>query len=122
MAPLSETIDAHVGAGVESTVRAHHRRRLARNGQSERLDPPAGSRWASGDPPVREGNELEVLIDGAEALPRIAAELTSARSSIDIAGWHLTADFGLTRDEHAKRLRDLLGELAEHVRVRVLLW
>jgi phosphatidylserine/phosphatidylglycerophosphate/cardiolipin synthase-like enzyme len=124
MGSLSESIDARVGASVESAIRAHHRRRLARIGQSERLEPPESSPslWASVDPPLREGNELEVLIDGAQALPRIAAELASARSSIDIAGWHLTADFGLTRDGHAKRLRDLLGELAERVPVRVLLW
>jgi len=71
---------------------------------------------------VREGNELEVLIDGAQALPQIAAAVSGARSSVDIAGWHVTPDFGLTRDEHAKRLRDLLGEVAESVPVRVLLW
>ena len=124
MAHLSARIDARVGAGVEAAVRAHHRRRLVRAGQAERIDPPRepASLWAAGDPPVREGNEIEVLIDGAEALPRIAGELQSARSSIDIAGWHLTADFGLTRDEDARRLRDLLGELAERVDVRVLLW
>jgi phosphatidylserine/phosphatidylglycerophosphate/cardiolipin synthase-like enzyme len=121
---LSESLDARVGAGVESAIKAHHRRRLARIGQSERLDPPEGSlsRWASGDPPVREGNELEVLIDGAQALPRIAEALSEARSSVDIAGWHLSAGFGLRRDDGAKRLRDLLGELAERVPVRVLLW
>ena len=39
-----------------------------------------------------------------------------------IAGWHVTAAFGLTRDDAAMRLRDLLGELAERVDVRVLLW
>jgi phosphatidylserine/phosphatidylglycerophosphate/cardiolipin synthase-like enzyme len=121
---LSESLDARVGAGVEAAIRAHHRRRLARIGQSERLDPPEGSPslWATGDPPVRGGNELEVLIDGAQALPRMAEELAEARSSIDIAGWHLTAGFGLRRDDGAKRLRDLLGELAQRVPVRVLLW
>jgi phosphatidylserine/phosphatidylglycerophosphate/cardiolipin synthase-like enzyme len=45
-----------------------------------------------------------------------------ARSSVHIAGWCLSPDFGLTRDQRAARLRDLLGELAERVDVRVLLW
>ena len=121
---LSASVDERVGAAVESAVRGHHRRRLQRCGHSDSLDPPAnaGSLWVPGDLPIRDGNELAVLIDGAEALPRIATALESARSSIDIAGWHLTTDFGLTRDQGAKRLRDLLGDLAERVSVRVLLW
>jgi phosphatidylserine/phosphatidylglycerophosphate/cardiolipin synthase-like enzyme len=121
---MKAALDAWIGTGVESAVRAHHHRRLRRNGKAECLDPPREpeSLWVAGEPPVRAGNELEVLIDGAQALPRIAAMLEAARSSIDIAGWHLTADFGLTRDPNAKRLRDLLAELAELVSVRVLLW
>jgi phosphatidylserine/phosphatidylglycerophosphate/cardiolipin synthase-like enzyme len=63
-----------------------------------------------------------VLIDGEQALPRIAEALAAARSHVHIAGWHITAEFGLTRDAHAARLRDLLGDLAERVEVRVLLW
>jgi hypothetical protein len=38
------------------------------------LDAPPGG-WAEGDPPPRPGNELEVIVDGAEALPRIADEI-----------------------------------------------
>jgi len=63
-----------------------------------------------------------VLVDGGEALPRIAEALSGARSHVHIAGWHITPDFGLTRDDRASRLRDLLGDLAERVDVRVLLW
>jgi phosphatidylserine/phosphatidylglycerophosphate/cardiolipin synthase-like enzyme len=109
---------------VESAVRSHHRRRLRRAGQLDRLDPPAAatSLWAAGDPPARDGNDLQVLIDGAQALPLLAHTLAQARSSVHIAGWHVTADFGLTRDDAAMRLRDLLGELAQRVDVRVLLW
>lgn len=62
------------------------------------------------------------MIDGGEALPRIADSLGGARSHVHIAGWHVTPDFGLTRDDEASRLRDLLGDLAERVEVRVLLW
>jgi phosphatidylserine/phosphatidylglycerophosphate/cardiolipin synthase-like enzyme len=63
-----------------------------------------------------------VLIDGEQALPRIAEALATARSHVHIAGWHITAEFGLTRDAQAARLRDLLGDLAERIDVRVLLW
>ena len=63
-----------------------------------------------------------MLIDGGTALPQIAEDLAAARSHVHIAGWHVTPDFGLTRDDHASRLRDLLGELAERIEVRVLLW
>jgi phosphatidylserine/phosphatidylglycerophosphate/cardiolipin synthase-like enzyme len=63
-----------------------------------------------------------VLVDGGEALPRIAEALASARSHVHIAGWHVTPAFGLTRDAGASRLRDLLGELSQRVEVRVLLW
>ena len=113
-------LDGWVGERIESAIRVHHRRRLRRSGQLERLDPPHASTslWAAGDPPPRDGNELEVLIDGAHALPLLAQALADARSSIHIAGWHLTADFGLTRDREAMRLRDLLGELAERERPR----
>ncbi len=53
---------------------------------------------------------------------RIAEALAGARSHVHIAGWHVTPDFGLRRDDQASRLRDLLGDLAERIEVRVLLW
>ena len=123
MSAWIERIDGLAGEGIELALTAHHRRRLKRAGRVDQLDPPrGGSLWAAGDPPVRAGCALDVLIDGGQALPRIAQALMSARSRVQIAGWHVTADFGLTRDAHAARLRDLLGELAERVEVRVLLW
>jgi hypothetical protein len=61
-------------------------------------------------------------VDGGQALPRIVDARTGARSYVHIAGWHITPDFGLTRDERASRLRDVVGDLAERVEVRVLLW
>ncbi len=116
-------IDGLTGRAVDAAVGAHHRLRLKRAGRLQQLAPASdGSLWAAGDPPPREGNALDVLIDGAQALPRIADSLAAARSYVHIAGWHVTADFGLTRDAGAVRLRDLLGELAERVDVRVLLW
>jgi phosphatidylserine/phosphatidylglycerophosphate/cardiolipin synthase-like enzyme len=95
---------------------------LRRAGRLDQLDPPSNSLWAAGEPPPREGNALEVLIDGEQALPRIADAVTGAQSYVHIAGWHITPEFGLRRDERASRLRDLLADLAERVDVRVLLW
>jgi phosphatidylserine/phosphatidylglycerophosphate/cardiolipin synthase-like enzyme len=120
---LIERADGLIGEGLEAAIGAHHRRRLRRVGRIDQLDPaPDGMLWARGDPPPRAGGALEVLVDGGEALPRIAQALAGARSYVQIAGWHVTPDFGLTRDSVATRLRDLLGELAERVDVRVLLW
>jgi phosphatidylserine/phosphatidylglycerophosphate/cardiolipin synthase-like enzyme len=120
---LVERVDGSIGQRVEAAIDAHHRRRLRRVGRSDQLDPPSGSSlWAAGDPAPRTGCALEVLVDGGEALPRIAEALIGARSHVHVAGWHVTPDFGLTRDDQASRLRDLLGDLAERVEVRVLLW
>jgi phosphatidylserine/phosphatidylglycerophosphate/cardiolipin synthase-like enzyme len=118
-----ERLDGWTGQAVEGLIRGHHHRRLAGLDRLGQLDPPEdGSLWAAGDPSPREGCELKVLVDGAEALPAIAEVLAGARSHVHIAGWHLTPDFGLTRDGDAVRLRDLLGELSLRVDVRVLLW
>jgi phosphatidylserine/phosphatidylglycerophosphate/cardiolipin synthase-like enzyme len=120
---LRDRLDHAAGAAMEGVKRTHHRRRLDRLGQREQLDPPRESGlWAAGDPPPRAGCALDVLIDGAEALPRIADALQRARSHVHIAGWHVEPGFGLTRTADARPVRDLLGELAERVDVRVLLW
>jgi phosphatidylserine/phosphatidylglycerophosphate/cardiolipin synthase-like enzyme len=120
--PLEE-LDRAAGLGIDTLVRAHHRRRLNRAGRGGQLEPPDdGHLWAAGEPPPREGCKLEILIDGAEALPRISEALAGARTEVNVAGWHITPDFGLDRDEGARRLRDHLAELAERVDVRVLLW
>ena len=120
---LVERVDGWAGQGIEAAIGAHHRRRLQRVDRIDQLAPPdSPSLWAAGDPPPRAGCALDVLVDGGEALPRIAEALTGARSHVYIAGWHVTPDFGLTRDDRASRLRDLLGDLAERVEVRVLLW
>ncbi len=120
---LVERVDRWAGQGIQVAIGGHHRRRLRRVGRIDQLAPPDGpSLWAAGDPPPRTRCALDVLVDGGEALPRIAEALAAARSHVHIAGWHVTPDFGLTRDDRASRLRDLLGELAERVEVRVLLW
>jgi phosphatidylserine/phosphatidylglycerophosphate/cardiolipin synthase-like enzyme len=120
---LVERVDGWAGKAIEVAIGRQHRRRLERVGRLDQLEPPRGpSLWAAADPPPRAGSALEVLVDGGEALPRIAEALAGARSHAHIAGWHVTPDFGLSRDDRAVRLRDLLGELSERVAVRVLLW
>src|SRR5207245_754232 len=94
--------------------------RLRKLGWERALDPPDDGLWVPGEPPPRGGNEIEVLIDGAEALPRIAAELRKARSQVHIAGWHVLPWFELTSDGTV--LVRLLAGLAERVDVRVLVW
>jgi phosphatidylserine/phosphatidylglycerophosphate/cardiolipin synthase-like enzyme len=65
---------------------------------------------------------VDVLVDGAEALPRLAEEVRAARSHVHVAGWFLSAHFALARGRARVELRDLLAELAERIPVRVLIW
>ena len=111
-------LDRKVGDGAERLVSGHHRRRLRSLGWGRALDPPPGL-WAAGDPPPRPGCALEVLIDGEEALPRIAEELRRAESHVHLAGWFFTPGFRL---HHDAVLRELLADLAQRVDVRVLVW
>lgn len=123
-----ERIDRAVGQALEHQVRNHHRRRLRKLGHAHLLDHLSDGRepdslWAAGDPPPREGNELEVLIDGERAIGEIRKAVKQARSHVHVAGWHITPAFEIERDGDAPTtLRDLLAELAERVDVRVLVW
>ena len=119
VADLMKQADSALGSGLERLVTSHHRRRLGRIGWSRALDAPPGG-WAEGDPPPRAGNQLEVIVDGADALPRIADEIEQARSHVWIAGWHFDPDFRLRGE--GPTLRELLAEAAERVEVRVLAW
>ena len=118
---VRERLSDVVGDAVSAQICAHHERRLRRIGWEHALDPPEPG-WARGDPPPRPGNAVEILIDGEEALPRIAEELKSARSHVHIAGWYFTPEFALVREGAPHILRNLLAELAERVDVRVLVW
>ncbi|HSC72745.1 MAG TPA: phospholipase D family protein [Gaiellaceae bacterium] len=115
-------VDKGFGDIAEWLVRSHHGRRLRRLGWDRALDPPGDALWAAGDPPPRDGCSVEVLVDGSEALPRLAEELASARSHVHVAGWYVTPDFRLTRGDDDIELRALLARLAERLPVRVLLW
>jgi phosphatidylserine/phosphatidylglycerophosphate/cardiolipin synthase-like enzyme len=118
---LVATTDEVVGDAITHAVARHHRRRLQRIGWQAALDAGPGG-WADGAPPPRAGNALDVLIDGEEALPRIAAELERARSHVHVAGWHFSPDFALVRSTEEVALRDLLARLADKLEVRVLVW
>ena len=113
--------DDRIGEFIENADRGHHRRRLARSGWSRALDG-ASTGWASGSFPPREGNAVHVHIDGADALPAIAAAIRGARSSIHIAGWTIRPNFAVERAPGIITLRNLLAEAAERVDVRVLIW
>ena len=108
MGDLLFRADCWLGERVSEAVCGHHRRRLGRLGWSGAVDPPAGG-WAAGSPVPRAGNAVEVLIDGAEALPRIAAELERARSHVHIAGWYFSPDFALAREGAPSVVRNLLA-------------
>jgi phosphatidylserine/phosphatidylglycerophosphate/cardiolipin synthase-like enzyme len=113
-------IDNLLGDGVERTMRSHHRRRLSRSGHGRAFDPPTGG-WAdSGSFEPRGGNRVEVLVDGAEALPRMVEDVRAAESRVHLAGWFFTP--GFTMGHGGPTLAALLGEAAERVSVRVLAW
>ncbi len=117
-----DSVDAKLGDAIESQTRRHHARRLRRLGWDTVLNPSDDGGWWSTRAPVRDGNKVEVLIDGVVALPAMADAIRSAKQSVHIAGWHATPEFKLNRGSDAMSLRDLLAEVAERVPVRLLLW
>lgn len=122
-AKVRETLESGerlLGDAISDQIRRHHRRRLQQQGWERALDHEAG--WAVGEPPPRTGNAIDILIDGAEALPVIAKEVQAAQSHVHITGWFFSPSFALVRDGQPLVLRTLLAELAERVDVRVLAW
>jgi len=111
-----ERIDQGVGERLERILVAHHRRRLRRIGQLAALDAPAGG-WAA-EPPPRQGNRLELHVDGDSTFPRLVDAIRGARSYVHVAGWHFTPELEL----EGTTLRELLAETAQRVDVRVLQW
>ena len=110
-----------VGAAVDHVVVNHHERRLRKVGWGHALETPAGG-WADGVIPPREGNSVQVLIDGSEFLPLAAEEIAAAQSHVHIAGWYFSPELALTRSEDPVTVRNLLAEVAERIPVRVLIW
>ena len=115
--------DRLAGRAIERVTNAHHARRLDKLGLSAQRTPPDDGRlWAAGDPRPRAGNALDVLIAGAAYFAALEQAIRRARRSVLIAGWCMTPGFALVRDEPPVLLRELLGEAAESIDVRVLLW
>jgi phosphatidylserine/phosphatidylglycerophosphate/cardiolipin synthase-like enzyme len=101
-------------------VRGHHRRRLGRIGRGDVFAAGPGGWAESGAFAPREGVSAELLVDGTEVLPRIAAEIESARAHVHVAGWFFTPGLPLGTD--GATVGSLLAETAERVPVRVLAW
>jgi phosphatidylserine/phosphatidylglycerophosphate/cardiolipin synthase-like enzyme len=112
-------IDSAVGRRVEELIAAHHARRLDNLGKHDAHRPPSGG-WAATGWPPREGNALDVYIDGAEALSGVAEAIGAANTSIWLAGWYFSPEFRLTPESGT--LRELLADAAERLDVRLLAW
>lgn len=116
-----DVADDALGQLVERLTTSHHRRRLARVRWTAAIDPAPGG-WAEGEPPPRPGNAVTVLVDGAEALQAMAADIAKAQSHVHLTGWHITPTFAMTRGELPIVLKELLAEVAARIPVRVLVW
>jgi phosphatidylserine/phosphatidylglycerophosphate/cardiolipin synthase-like enzyme len=116
---VRERADQALGERLERLLVAHHRRRMRKLGRLNVLDAPPGG-WATGDPPPRKGNGVEVFVDGSDALPAIADAIRGAQSHAWLAGWHFTPE--LRFPGGGPTLRELLAEAAERIDVRVLAW
>src|SRR3954464_11495486 len=110
MAPtLLDRFDAAVGDGIERAMIHHHMRRLRRHGQLRAVVPAGGGLWAQTGAPPRDGNAMEVLIDGADALPRMAEAIRGAQRHVHVCSWHLEAGFEPDRHGDPSPLPELLG-------------
>ena len=119
---LVQRVDTLLGDGIEAAVSLKHRRRLRKLGWGHVFGPSDSGVWARGEPPPREGCELEVLIDGANALPEIARRLEHAKHYVHLTGWHLAPSFELVKGSPQNAIGVLLAELADRIDVRVLVW
>jgi phosphatidylserine/phosphatidylglycerophosphate/cardiolipin synthase-like enzyme len=115
------TIGHALGRGIDGAVASHHVRRLRKVGWEHAFEAD-GRDWARGGFPPRTANRVDVLIDGAEYLPLVAKEVAKAESHVHLAGWYFSPELALTRDDEPVTVRTLLGELAERIPVRVLIW
>jgi phosphatidylserine/phosphatidylglycerophosphate/cardiolipin synthase-like enzyme len=118
---VPERLDCLVGEGLERVVRAHHRRRLRRAGWEWALDagPSFGTGAAPAPAPCR---DVEIFVDGADAIPAMVRELRSAQHRVCLAGWFFSAGFALERGASVLTLEQLLGELGQRLDVYVLAW
>jgi phosphatidylserine/phosphatidylglycerophosphate/cardiolipin synthase-like enzyme len=117
---LLNRVDEAIGSGLERSIRAHHARRLARRGHAAAFDPPSGGWAQNGSFAPRGGSKVDLLVDGAEALPRMVEDIRAASSHVHVAGWFFTPSFRM--GEGGPTLRELLADAAQRVDVRVLAW
>src|SRR3984893_10201137 len=117
----SGQLDAGLGGVIEGAGRRHHRRRLRRIGWEAAFSGDGGG-WAERRPSPRDGNRVEIYVDGASALPSIAAAVRGARSFVHVAGWTIDPEFAVQRDPLVVTVRDLLADASSRVDVRVLIW
>ncbi len=115
-----DRVDGWVGAAIERGIRSHHKRRLRRRGMEEAITPAPGGWARTGEFVPRAGCRVELLVDGAHVLSRIADAIAGARSHVHLAGWHFDPSFELEPEGPA--LRELLADAAERIDVRVLAW
>ena len=118
---ILDRFDAALGGGIERAMIHHHMRRLRRHDQLPALAPATEGLWAQTGAPPRHGNELEVLVDGENALPKIAEAIEGAKRHVHVCSWHLEPDFDPGPRE-ARPVRELLAETAERIPVRVIVW
>src|SRR4051794_7715341 len=122
MAPtLLDRFDAAFGDGLERAMIHHHRRRLRRRGQLNAFAPASDGLYATTAVAPREGNDLQILIDGANALPRMAEAIQNAKRHVHVCSWHLEPGFDPGPRKNGP-VKELLAEAAERVDVRVLVW
>ncbi len=68
-------------------------------------------------------DRVDVLVDGAVALPRIATAIRAAERSVDLTGSLFSPEFELARGDDRQALSELLRETAGRgVEVRLLAW
>src|SRR3954463_3521840 len=91
--PLRDRLDAAVGDGIERAMIHHHMRRLRRHDQLMALAPATEGLWARTAAPPRHGHSLEILTDGANALPRMAEAIRNAKRHVHVCSWNLQPDF-----------------------------
>src|SRR5438477_8713614 len=117
---MAARADRAVGDRVASAVTRHHARRLRRLGKLA-LGAPAGG-WAEDAPPPRDGNLIEVLIDGEVALRRMADAIRGASSHVHLTAWFMSPGFVMETGVRPAIVRDLLADAAGRADVRVLMW
>ena len=111
-----------IGRALEAVVRSRHLSRLRRTGHLAE-DAPL-TELGPGSFGLRDGNAVDVLVDGADAFTAMAGAIAAARRTIHVTGWSASAGFALDRTAQANAtLAALLGDAgARGVRSRILLW